>query len=293
MKKILIFRPGALGDILLSFPLLEILKFHKFEIYFVSNAEYISLIHFFNLGKGISFDHSLFIPIFLDELDSKSLKNFLEQFDFIFCIEKNETIYTRLKKIHKFVYFINSIPPYLIPIRLYLIKEISKILNLNDSYTLTKMKINKMNKNTNFTNFLIHPGSGSRSKIWNIENFYAILEFLLHKSKTITILEGPAESGISEEFKNFKNYIKILKTNNIYSVIDVIHKNDFYIGNDSGITHLSAYLGISGIAIFGVTNPWLWNPLPSISCFYELKPNGEIRFPSLKTVYNYLESVIL
>lgn len=34
-----------------------------------------------------------------------------------------------------------------------------------------------------------------------------------------------------------------------------------YIGNDSGITHLAAYLGCPTIALFGPTNPRVWGPI--------------------------------
>lgn len=34
-----------------------------------------------------------------------------------------------------------------------------------------------------------------------------------------------------------------------------------YVGNDSGITHLAAYLGVPTIALFGLTNPRTWGPI--------------------------------
>ena len=34
-----------------------------------------------------------------------------------------------------------------------------------------------------------------------------------------------------------------------------------FIGNDSGITHLAAYLGCPAIALFGPTDPRTWGPL--------------------------------
>ena len=34
-----------------------------------------------------------------------------------------------------------------------------------------------------------------------------------------------------------------------------------FIGNDSGITHLAAYLGCPTIAVFGPTDPRVWGPV--------------------------------
>ena len=34
-----------------------------------------------------------------------------------------------------------------------------------------------------------------------------------------------------------------------------------YLGNDSGITHLAAMLGVPTVAIFGPTDPKIWRPV--------------------------------
>jgi ADP-heptose:LPS heptosyltransferase len=34
-----------------------------------------------------------------------------------------------------------------------------------------------------------------------------------------------------------------------------------FVGNDSGITHLAAYLGCPTVALFGPTDPRMWGPL--------------------------------
>ncbi len=39
------------------------------------------------------------------------------------------------------------------------------------------------------------------------------------------------------------------------------HINGCYLGNDSGVTHLAAALGIPTVAIFGLTDPHLWGPV--------------------------------
>jgi ADP-heptose:LPS heptosyltransferase len=42
-----------------------------------------------------------------------------------------------------------------------------------------------------------------------------------------------------------------------------------YLGNDSGITHLAAMLGIPTIALFGPTDPAIWQPPgPSVEVIY-------------------------
>ena len=40
----------------------------------------------------------------------------------------------------------------------------------------------------------------------------------------------------------------------------MISAADGFVGNDSGITHLAAALGIPAIALFGPTDPAVWGP---------------------------------
>jgi hypothetical protein len=37
--------------------------------------------------------------------------------------------------------------------------------------------------------------------------------------------------------------------------------SDYYVGNDSGISHLAGVLGCRGIALFGPTDARIWRPL--------------------------------
>jgi ADP-heptose:LPS heptosyltransferase len=34
-----------------------------------------------------------------------------------------------------------------------------------------------------------------------------------------------------------------------------------YIGNDSGVSHLAAYLGLPTVAVFGPSDPEMWRPI--------------------------------
>jgi ADP-heptose:LPS heptosyltransferase len=107
----------------------------------------------------------------------------------------------------------------------------------------------------------------------------------------ITIVEGPAEPNTKENFyiyfKNFINYIKIRTT---FEFIHLVQNHGFYVGNDSGLTHLASFLGINGIAIFGTTDPWLWHPIPVIKCLYESREDG-IFFPSFEFLRDYIRLI--
>ena len=45
-----------------------------------------------------------------------------------------------------------------------------------------------------------------------------------------------------------------------------------YLGNNSGITHLAAMLGVPTVAIFGPTDPKIWRPVgPCVKVIHEPK----------------------
>lgn len=298
-KSLLIIKPGALGDTILTFDLLANLKEHNYEVTFCGNSSYISLISYFGLGNVYSIEHSYFLPLFYEQKDFnlnsikvEQLKNFLSKFSYIVLIyhTKNE-LYHRLKLLfpNQLIY-VPSIPMHKISIRCYLSKTILECLNLPIKYINFSLSFPKY---TCYKKIIIHPGSGSKYKIWKMENYLSIVEYLLKKNKEITIIEGPAEYNISKTFeRKFHHQINYIKVFSPFEFIQQINQHHFYIGNDSGLTHLASFLGIPGIAIFGKTDPWLWNPIPCIKCLYKNTKDG-IFFPSLEFVLSYLKFIQL
>ncbi|MCS7204264.1 MAG: glycosyltransferase family 9 protein [Leptospiraceae bacterium] len=292
--KILIIKPGALGDTILIFDLLKNLCAHKFDVTFVGNADYINLIPYFDLGKSLSFDDRFFLPLFVEKAGEsvldEQLVDFFNSFSYVILIyHKLTDFYHKIERLYrrKLIY-LKTLPDYLIPLRLYYTKEILGFLDLPVLYKYYHIKHIPQGKA-----IIIHPGSGSKEKIWNLENFIKLCKFLLQKNQNLVLIEGPAERGIFKHFSSFNHHpkVKFERINSLSQFIKIISYSTFYIGNDSGLTHLASFMGISGIAIFGKTNPWLWCPIPNIPAIYENKEDG-IDFPSIEFVCEFLENYI-
>ncbi len=109
----------------------------------------------------------------------------------------------------------------------------------------------------------IHPGSGSRKKLWPIENFLDLAARIASDLRLRTILFiGPAEreylgSGLERMRSISPMWAEDLPLIHVASLLD---RCRCYIGNDSGITHLAAAVGIPTIALFGPTDPEIWGP---------------------------------
>ena len=110
---------------------------------------------------------------------------------------------------------------------------------------------------------VIHPGSGALSKCWHVGNFLAVAEELRSKGAEVIFLLGPAEleKFSATTIKKVSNITKCLKDLSFSQVIRLLSCANMFIGNDSGVTHLAAMLGIRTIAIFGPTNPNVYKPI--------------------------------
>jgi len=118
----------------------------------------------------------------------------------------------------------------------------------------------------------IHPGSGSPLKNWNAKNFAQVADWASESSKVLLII-GPAEDEVEEIKRVMKKANRIIANQlSLVQLAGVLKSCTAYVGNDSGITHLAATLGIPTIAIFGPTDPAVWGPRGSqVTVIYEKK----------------------
>jgi len=111
---------------------------------------------------------------------------------------------------------------------------------------------------------LVHPGSGSPKKNWPLENFLSLSRKWKQKERgNVTFLFGPADANIRQEFQRRvpASEFSIIDSPNFEDLIKLIAAADFYLGNDSGISHLAGLLNKRGFVFFRTTNPKIWRPL--------------------------------
>jgi heptosyltransferase-3 len=105
---------------------------------------------------------------------------------------------------------------------------------------------------------VIFPGSGSPAKNWPADKFAALAVMLTHRASVVVIL-GPAETSIEPVFRDAG--IRVLKDLDLPIVAAIARIASAFVGNDSGVSHLAAAVGASGVVIFGPTDPAPWRPL--------------------------------
>ena len=103
---------------------------------------------------------------------------------------------------------------------------------------------------------LIHPGSGGKWKRWPKEKFRVLISLLLPAGKVKVIL-GEAEA---REISYWEKTCEVIFNPSLSRLKQILLQAKIFLGNDSGVTHLSAFLGVPTLAIFGPTSPHIWGP---------------------------------
>ncbi len=103
---------------------------------------------------------------------------------------------------------------------------------------------------------VIHPGSGDPKKNWPLEYFEDLAAQLESTGRKVTWCIGPAEAERMPRFPNGP----LIQSTTLTELAEVLATAQQYIGNDSGITHLAASLGLPTIVLFDHTDPSIWAP---------------------------------
>lgn len=104
------------------------------------------------------------------------------------------------------------------------------------------------------------PGSGSKEKNWPARFFAAVAEWWAKSvcGRVLTFL-GPAEAALSGA-ESFRRSSLVVHDESLGKVAALLSRCDLYLGNDSGLTHLAAALGVPSAALFGPSDPVQWAP---------------------------------
>jgi heptosyltransferase III len=105
--------------------------------------------------------------------------------------------------------------------------------------------------------YAIHPGSGSTRKNWPLKHFLELAERIRAERGGVPFfLIGEADEGLADALGPHA-YFRDLSLSEVASLLSACHA---YVGNDSGITHLAASLGIPVTALFGPSSVEQWGP---------------------------------
>jgi heptosyltransferase-3 len=134
----------------------------------------------------------------------------------------------------------------------------------------------------------LHPGAGSLTKVWPSQRFAALGRALARGSTKLLIIQGPADEEVVQEVVAGLAGTPHLVVHDvpITTLAALLSHASLFIGNDSGVSHLAAALGVLTLALFGPTDPALWAPRGNRAFF--LKKEGSLDAIEVADVLTFL-----
>ncbi len=105
----------------------------------------------------------------------------------------------------------------------------------------------------------VHPGSGSPDKNWPADRFAAVAR-ALSPSRPWLLVVGPADEGAAAVL-DAKPDVVVARSLPPRVLGTVLRDAGCYLGHDTGVTHLAAGFGAPVLALFGPTDPATWAPV--------------------------------
>lgn len=292
-----ILQPGAIGDCILTLSLAEFMKdcLGLGGVDILGHTEYIGIFpertrvdgirsidsvdlyrlfvetNTFDLADGDAlinvFSDYAWIVTFLGEPDSNFEQNLIFTAN---CSRSTEVITLSMKPSEKSSAHISDFYIQQFIAQSGLSLEPRLIQKTKSLIKVTKADINRgrellkeINVDSSEKLVVIHPGSGGPHKCCHLDNFLSVAKVLASKGVEVIFLLGPAEmerlsaSAMAEIGAVAGQLVNL----SLADVLAVLSNAAGYIGNDSGITHLSAALGIRTVAVFGPTDPAVYGPI--------------------------------
>ena len=108
---------------------------------------------------------------------------------------------------------------------------------------------------------VLHPGSGSPKKNAPLELFLELAQRMeQERGWTPMFLTGEADDAVAAQLERKAPHIQHQRGLPLLEAARLLSQASQYAGNDSGITHLAAALGVPTLALFGPSDPALWGP---------------------------------
>lgn len=112
---------------------------------------------------------------------------------------------------------------------------------------------------------VVHPGSGSRDKLWPGDRFREIVRRAAEAGYSGAVVLGEAEEALRAEWTVWSKTERpdgwtLIDRPPLEDLAELLAGASFYWGNDSGPTHLAAVLGTRGAAAFKEAFARAWNP---------------------------------
>lgn len=268
-KKLLIIHQGAVGDIVSIFPALIRLKEKFRQIDIICKKSVGELTVFLQLtDKYYSVETALFSSLFSGGADHR-IVDILLSYDELILFSYSRDLENIISRIAGRKIFRTDPRPDAF-VEIHILDHILAGLAQNGLIPdAAKPEVNCFTRIPDIKEYgcwdgkriLIHPGSGSKRKNWGLNGFIEVFEKIESIGINPEMIAGPAEESIARSMsENLPAGTGIHRLERLPDLAKLLARSGGFIGNDSGISHLAAFLGIPTVVIFGPSSPARWKP---------------------------------
>ncbi|HXV63037.1 MAG TPA: glycosyltransferase family 9 protein [Vicinamibacteria bacterium] len=269
--RILVIRPGALGDTLLAFPALASLRRAvgpTGAVELVGSLPAARLAHDDVHASAVhSFDRALFGAFFEPGSWDEPLTGFLSSFQYIVAWSN----LPRLRELARSAEIVegSSRPPVGAHASDHLSSTLAPLgidpgcgapeLVIRESSHLGAARFLNENGLGQSRFIAIHPSSGSLQKNWPWERFAGVARRARQEGLEVLWIEGESDRDVVRTVARSVGGV-VARHLELAVLAALLARATLYLGNDSGVSHLAAAAGAPTVALFGTTDPASWAP---------------------------------
>jgi heptosyltransferase-2 len=261
--KILVLRGGALGDLLLTFPVLDAIRteFPQSFIEFWGIHPQAGLLQ--SVDRVARLDSLDVAPLFISDPIPIGLRRRLREFDVAvsFLSDPEGVVAENLGSagVQKVVKWSPMMQP-----GVHAVHQLAAVLEPLGLELRDPVPRLAVDRNENPTSLLgFHPGSGSAAKNWPVESWIDFAEIIVSRFEHLLLIGGEADDAVIRSFQR-RCRLPVIQTmlhSNLWDVARALSKCSLFVGHDTGVTHLAAAVKTPTVALFGPTDPEVWRPL--------------------------------
>ncbi|MGD9612135.1 MAG: glycosyltransferase family 9 protein [Kiritimatiellia bacterium] len=135
----------------------------------------------------------------------------------------------------------------------------------------------------------VHPGSGSPTKNWPVARFVEIVRRLRAAGRETVAVLGEADVAEAAVFARELPDLPVLTDLTLVELAGALAECSAFLGNDSGIAHLAAAVGVPTTALFGPSDADVWAPRGRGGVRVLRAPEGELERLEISAVWTALE----
>lgn len=260
--RIVTFRGGFIGDTLFAFPILKVLreKYNGSHFAFVGNPAVLPLAQAWGLADEV-YDMSQYpwVELYQDEgITSPNWRNLLQKTDLAISLMRNGFEPLKRNLLEAGAREVIVAHEYQNPRPLkHVVECLAHSIGLQEISAHHIPPITSSDKVFRPFNppVVIHPGSSEQLRCWPAESFASVINQLLRLRQPVLLLAGPLDAAQLRDVRRHMipspqpGLFTILRNAPILEVVQKIQQCKCYLGNDSGMTHLAALLGVPTIVV--------------------------------------------